>query len=113
MDNQCEERCKIMDQIQTDKVETIVSSYTYEQQREIFVEECAEAIQAVQKVKRAAEISAERYTKVTDELVSEVADVLIMAQQMRLYLGSEKVDTAINYKLDRQISRIMEGNENG
>ena len=94
----------------TEKLETIVSSYTYEQQREIFIEECAEAIQAVQKVKRAAEVSAERYTKATDELVSEIADVLIMAQQMRLYLGSEKVDTAINYKLDRQIGRIRRAN---
>lgn len=94
----------------TEKLETIVSSYTYVQQREIFIEECAEAIQAVQKVKRAVYVDSKRYAKATDELVSEVADVLIMAQQMRLYLGADKVDTAINYKLDRQIGRIRRAN---
>lgn len=93
---------------QTEKLETIVSSYTFSQQREIFVEECAEAIQAVQKLKRAAEDSNVGYYKASEDLISEVADVLIMAEQMRLYLGADKVDKEINRKLDRQIGRIRE-----
>ena len=32
---------------QSDMIRVIMSSYTYEQQREIFVEECAEAIHDV------------------------------------------------------------------
>lgn len=44
-------------------------------------------------------------------LISEVADVLIMAQQMKMYLGAEKVNAEIQRKLDRQIERIKaEGN---
>ena len=35
-----------------EKIEIIMETYSFEQQREIFVEECAEAIQAVQKLKR-------------------------------------------------------------
>lgn len=95
---------------QTEKLETIVSSYTFSQQREIFTEECAEAIQAVQKLKRAVEDPNVGYYKASEDLISEVADVLIMAEQMRLYLGADKVDKEINMKLDRQIGRIREVN---
>lgn len=97
-----------------EKLERITASYTFGQQRAIFVEECAEAIKAVCKVERAADSSAEVYAEKMSDLISEVADVLIMAQQMRLYLGAEKVDAEIQRKLDRQIQRIREeqGNEN-
>lgn len=89
----------------------IVTNYTYEQQRDIFVEECAEGIKAVMKCKRAN--SSEEYGKATENLIEEVADVLIMAEQMRLYLGESAVDKVITAKLERQIDRIEEGSENG
>lgn len=96
-----------------DKLERITANYTFGQQRAIFVEECAEAIKAVCKVERAADSSLEVYAEKISDLISEVADVLIMAQQMRLYLGTEKVDAEIQRKLDRQLERIREeqGNE--
>jgi NTP pyrophosphatase (non-canonical NTP hydrolase) len=89
-----------------DKLERITANYTFGQQRAIFVEECAEAIKAVCKVERAADSSAEVYAEKMSDLISEVADVLIMAQQMRLYLGKDKVDAEIQRKLDRQLQRI-------
>lgn len=89
----------------------IVTSYTYEQQRDIFVEENAEAIKAVMKCKRAN--SSEEYNAATANLIEEVADVLIMAEQMRLYLGESAVDDVITAKLERQINRIKEDSENG
>lgn len=91
-----------------DKIEQIVAHYTFGQQRAIFVEECAEAIQAVCKVERAADSSPEVYAEKIADLISEVADVLIMAQQMKLYLGADKVDKEIQRKLDRQLERIKE-----
>lgn len=94
-----------------DKIEQIAAHYTFGQQRAIFVEECAEAIKAVCKVERAADRSAEIYAEKMIDLISEVADVLIMAEQMRLYLGREKVDAEIQRKLDRQIQRIREEQE--
>lgn len=95
-----------------EKLERITANYTFAQQRQVFAEECAEGIQAAMKLSRAETVDA--YEKASDALVSEVADVLIMAQQMRLYLGAEKVDAEIHRKLDRQIQRIREeqGNEN-
>lgn len=95
-----------------EKLERITSSYTFGQQRAIFVEECAEAIKAVCKVERAADSSAETYADKISDLISEVADVLIMAQQMRLYLGAAKVDSEIQRKLDRQLERIREETKN-
>ncbi|MBQ5317475.1 MAG: hypothetical protein J6K17_00075 [Oscillospiraceae bacterium] len=84
----------------------IVSNYTFGQQREIFVEKCAEAIQAAQKLKRANGTA--DYEKAISHLREEVADVLIMAEQMRYFLGEEKVDGIIKSKLERQIERIKE-----
>ncbi len=95
-----------------EKLERITASYTFGQQRAIFVEECAEAIKAVCKVERAADSSAEIYAEKMLDLISEVADVLIMAQQMRLYLGKDKVDKEVLWKLDRQLQRIREEAKN-
>lgn len=92
-----------------DKLGRITANYTFGQQRQVFAEECAEGIQAAMKLSRAETVDA--YEKASDALVSEVADVLIMAQQMKMYLGAEKVDAEILRKLDRQIERIKaEGN---
>lgn len=88
------------------KLKAVMKFYGYENQREIFVEECAEAIQAVQKCKR-NNTSVDAFTN----LVEEVADVLVTAQQMRLYLGSEMVDRIIKRKLDRQLKRMETENE--
>jgi hypothetical protein len=92
---------------QAEKLEIIALSYTFAQQREVFAEECAEAIQSAMKVSR-SEGSAEAFRQALDALAGEVADVLIMAQQMRFFLGAEKVDKMIEYKLDRQLERIRE-----
>ena len=91
---------------QLDMIKIIMSNYAYEQQREIFVEECAEAIQAVQKCKR----KTHRMEAVAahENLKEEVADVLIMAEQMRQFIGEKEIDKIIDAKLHRQIERIKE-----
>lgn len=91
-----------------DKLERITANYTFGQQRAIFVEECAEAIKAVCKLERAAEKSTEAYSSAMEALISEVADIIIMAEQMRIYLGRERVDNECKRKLDRQLRRISE-----
>ena len=71
-------------------------------QREQFVEECSEAILAAQKSKRTPNL------KTISDLQGEVADVLIMALQMRYLFGTEAVDRFVELKLARQIERIKE-----
>ena len=78
----------------------IAEHYGYEAQREQFEEECAEAILAAQKCKRHG--SKDNF----EALCSEVADVLIMAQQMRLLMSTTLIDRIVNEKLNRQLGRI-------
>ena len=82
------------------RILTIALHYGYEAQREQFEEECAEAILAAQKVKR----------KCTNRnfinLAEEVADVIIMAEQMRELISASLVDGFIQKKLERQIRRM-------
>lgn len=82
------------------RLERIAYHYGYDAQREQFIEECAEAILAAQKCKRHG--SKDNF----EELCGEVADVLIMAQQMRLLMGAKVIDEIIDKKLNRQLGRI-------
>ena len=78
----------------------IAEHYGYEAQREQLIEECAEAILAAQKCKRhGAKDNSE-------ELCGEVADMLIVAQQMRLLMSTTLIDRIVNEKLERQLGRI-------
>lgn len=91
---------------QHDMIDQIISRYTFGQQRAIFVEECAEAIQASCKLERASNSSPEEYEQRRKALISEIADVIIMAEQMRIYLGRDQVDAEIQKKIERQLDRI-------
>lgn len=78
----------------------IAEHYGYEAQREQLIEECSEAILASQKCKRHG--SKDNF----EALCGEVADVLIMAQQMRLLMSTTLIDRIVNEKLNRQLGRI-------
>lgn len=82
------------------RITQIACHYGYTAQSDIIIEECAELTQAICKLRRAW--SDDRLANVKEEL----ADVLIMARQLRVMLGSEDIDEIINQKLDRQIERI-------
>jgi NTP pyrophosphatase (non-canonical NTP hydrolase) len=71
-------------------------------QADIMIEECGELIQAICKLRRGW--SEERFQHVKEEL----ADVLIMARQLRVMLGADDIDRIIGEKLDRQIERIAD-----
>ena len=85
---------------QDNRIKEIAYHYGYESQREQLIEECAEAILAAQKCKRYGS------NKSFKALCSEVADVLVMAQQMRLLMGAKVIDEIIDKKLNRQLRRI-------
>jgi hypothetical protein len=85
---------------QDNRIKEIAYHYGYDAQREQFIEECSEAILAAQKCKRHG--SKDNF----EALCGEVADVLIMAQQMRLLMGAKVIDEIIDKKLNRQLGRI-------
>lgn len=71
-------------------------------QIEMIVEECAELIMAVQKVKRAKVINRE----VMDNFYEEVADVEILIEQARMMFESKEIDKHKDYKLERLKKRL-------
>lgn len=93
-----------MNSAQNRKLWKIMSVKTLDQQLEHAIEEASEFIFAAQKLKRFPQGS-----KRWDNLREETGDLLIMMEQMRGFLGMELVDESIDFKLDRELERIEEG----
>ncbi len=95
---------------QMEAIKKIMNHYGYFMQRDQFVEELSEAITAVQKVKRCAETDApvEKLLEAQNNLRGEIADVIIMVTQMYNFLDSSRIDKIIDEKLERQLKRIKE-----
>lgn len=103
-----------MDFVQREKARAILNHYGAANQRRQLCEECAELIQAVCKYDRAMnDFTAGYFPDVVNserEIASEIADVLIMIEQIKIAMfsgvHSHEIENQINYKLNRQIERI-------
>ena len=84
-----------------DRLKVIADHYGLDGQLGILQEECAELIQAVSKFRRG--------TWETIHVVEEMADTIIMIEQIAYLLKAEKdMDYTIKWKTTRQMNRIME-----
>ena len=83
------------------RIEHIATHYGFTTQANMLCEEAAEFMVVLNKLRRS---SGNAYENVKEE----VADVLIMARQLRILLGADDIDRIINAKLNRQIQRIKE-----
>lgn len=91
-----------MTDFQKEKCREILEHYGFKNQLDILIEECAELIQAVSKIKRNAE-------RTSSNFLEELADVSVMLEQMKQGLtNSERLEFLIvqNRKIERQITRI-------
>ena len=88
--------------IDDERIKTIADHYGIENQMRQLAEECSEL--AVE-----ANHSARKGTTV--KIIEEIADVAIMMQQVIYLAKIDKCDIedCINYKLERQMKRIKEG----
>lgn len=84
-----------------DRIKAIADYYGYESQMDMMCEECAEFIQARNKLRR-------NTNGAYDSLLGEIADVAIMVEQMKLICGADRIESIINDKLNRQIERIKD-----
>lgn len=82
------------------RIKTIADHYGFTSQANMLTEEAAEFTVALNKLRRG---NANAY----DNIKEEVADVLVIALQLRELLGSEKIDQIIHEKIDRQLGRIQ------
>ena len=70
-----------------------------EKQIRMAVEECSEFINAIMKMYR------NRTT--TADVVDEIADVILMMEEMAIHFGEDAVKERINFKMDRVKTRIL------
>lgn len=88
------------------KLVVIANYYGLPMQREKFVEELAELIVELKHDQRFPPLSE---VKMSDHFLEEFADVLVMAEQMKLFMNAEqhaKVSKIIRQKIDRTIKRL-------
>lgn len=80
----------------------IINSYGTKSQEDVAIEEMAELQKAILKHRR--------YTgdETRAEIIDEIADVEIMMEQLKIiYSCKKEVERRINYKIERQIKRIL------
>lgn len=76
----------------------LMDHYGAENQEAMTIGECAELIVALRHKARGRATA--------DDVIDEIADVIIMTQQLSFIYGQSKVDNKIKEKLDRQLERI-------
>lgn len=90
-------------------LQTIINYYGSESQLNMLIEECAELIQSIQKLKRYPDNNLIRSC-----LISELADVCIMMNQMFLMfdVGTQTYfNKTVDRKIKRQLKRIKQESE--
>lgn len=87
--------------IYDDELKIIADHYGFSSQADMLCEEAAEFTVALNKLRRG---NNEAYKNVKEEL----ADVLVVASQLRLLLGSEEIDEIAHEKIKRQLERIKQ-----
>ena len=106
-----------MNEKQLSILEYALSKFGAFNQLDMAIEECAELIQAINKVKRAG-IVAYHITKPNatmdiktamtyNNLCSEVADVKIMIAQLELMLNKETIQLSLDRKIERLETRLI------
>lgn len=81
----------------------VITEFGPRSQRDMCIEECAELINALEKYQRGRNSEA--------EVITEIADVMIMCEQMMILFGMEKVLAERQYKLRRLYGRLMRHKE--
>ena len=81
------------------RIEFIAKHYGFTSQANMLTEEAAEFTVALNKLRRG---KPECYRQIKEE----VADVLVIALQLRSLLKPEEIDKIMDYKIERQLSRI-------
>lgn len=84
------------------RIKFIANHYGFTSQANMLTEEAAEFTVELNKLRRSN-------TNAYNNIKEEVANVLVIALQLRVLLGPEKIDQIMNDKIERQLRRINEG----
>ena len=80
-----------------------IEAFGVEAQLDMAVEECSELINAICKLRRGRNTN--------EDVITEIADVAIMAEQLTIIFGSDKVEAEKRRKLLRLEERINKHNK--
>lgn len=98
-----------------EKVKIVAERYGYEPQSRQCIEEMAELTQAINKLWRKQNFggNSKEIAHAHENVLEEIADVLIIIWQMKelLGIGEGELSRIINRKLDRQLERIYSKTE--
>lgn len=83
------------------RIKAIADHYGFTSQADMLIEEAAEFTIAVNKLRRGD-------PNAYENIKEEIADVIVVAKQLRYILGAEEIDRIISSKLDCQIRRIAD-----
>lgn len=83
---------------------TALNKYGIENQKWMLIEECGELLNAVAKLRRGRSSN--------EEVITELADVQIMVEQMALFFGWEKFQAEKERKLARLNERLNKDESN-
>lgn len=89
-----------------EKLKQLVEHYGFTNQADMLVEEAAEFTVARNKLRRGN-------IEAIKQMEEELADVLVIALQLRLIIGKDYIDDIMNKKIDRQLIRMKEEKNNG
>ena len=81
----------------------VIDSYGVRSQEDVAIEEMAELQKAIIKIRRYNDENTRK------EIIEEIADVEIMLSQLKIiYSCKEEVERLIDYKIEREIKRILD-----
>lgn len=88
-----------------EKLRQLAMHYGFANQADMLVEESAEFTVARNKLRRGN-------TEAIKQMEEELADVLVVALQLRMIIGEDYIDSIMNEKINRQLERMKEEEDN-
>ena len=88
-----------------EKLKQLVEHYGFTNQADMLVEEAAEFTVARNKLRRGN-------VEAIKQMEEELADVLVVALQLRMIIGEDYIDGIMNDKINRQLERMKEEEDN-
>ncbi len=90
----------------------LIDTWGEESQIRMCIEEMSELTKELCKYFRYKNFEPDKLENVKKNIIEEVADVIICAEQVKLMFGNEEVDKEILYKLKRVENRVSKFIEN-
>ena len=92
------------------KIKDIANHYGVVHQSKKAIEEMSELTKALCKLDENPALDS-RNKRYLDDVMEEIADVIVMMEQLKLFFGQNRIEEIIDLKIDRQIERICMGRD--